>query len=353
MKKLVFANVMFATLVLTACGGGSDTPANFVLPANLQTTLATPTYDPSSEEFAAFNAINTFRRTMGLGYWNQSPLLDQAASNHMSYSIINDSTFQQDIEGSDKLGFTGTTPSQRAIHAGFFVIGNTINQTGVPTAAVGELSSSGPGADVINAIINTIYHRSGLLAQTTRSIGLARDTTGVADQDTHWWFSHGRLDGGQLVASNYLSNYPLNQQQNVPLSMTPEYPSVFANQPNFDFSTQTSSPISVITAANTSLTVTSFTVTQAGSSTPLPGTTWTTINDPTLTSNNISNPVLSIGSPPPPSPTIPAYEAHWVGNAPFLPNTTYNVSFKGSTYLISYGLTTEVSQNWSFTTGSQ
>lgn len=301
---------------------------------------------------------------MGLGYWEQSPLLDQAASNHMAYSIANDPTFQQDIEVDGNAGFTGTTPSKRAIHTGFFSIINTFTERNVSYAAVGELYAQGAGAGVVNSMINTIYHRSGLLAQSTRYIGLGRDTTGVATPDTHWWFSHGRTDvnllingqmiGGQSVASNYLSNYPLNQQTNVPLSMTPESPSVYSNRPNFNFATQTSSPVSFTSAASTNLTVTSFTVTPAGSDTPLPGTIWTLFNDPNLSASNPDN-----TTPSTPVPTIPNYEAYWVGDAPFLPNTTYNVTFTGTTLLvqtfqnnITYNaITTDVAQSWSFTTG--
>lgn len=128
--------------------------------------------------------------------------------------------------------------------------------------------------------------------------------------------------------------------------MTPEKPSVYSNQPNFNFATQTSSPVSFMSSANANLTVKSFTVTPAGSSTPLPGTIWTSANDPNLSSSDPNTPV--------PVPTLSNYEAYWVGNAPFLPNTTYNVTFTGSTLLVQSGInyTNDVTQNWSFTTGS-
>jgi hypothetical protein len=370
MNKLALIASLISVLAITACGGSSN-QSNKVIPAELQTTLITPTYGLTSEEFAAFFAINTFRHSMGLGYWQQHSLLDQAATNHMAYSTANDPTFQQDIEVEGKAGFTGITPSKRAIFTGFFSLINTINEFNLKYAAVGELYAQGAGADVVNSMVNTVYHRSGLLAQSTRYIGLARDTAGVATPGTHWWFSHGRTDvkqdingqliGGQSVASDYLSFYPVNLQTNVPLSMTPENPSVYSNIPNFNFVAQTSSPVSFTSSALTNLTVTSFTVTPAGSATALPGKIWTIQNDPNLSSSNPTNAPPSLSNPPAPAPTIPSYEAYWVGNAPFLPNTTYNVAFTGTTFLtlnvqngISYDqLTKDVAQSWSFTTGSK
>jgi len=351
MKKI--ALLLVATFSLASCGGGSSLPSDFVIPSNLQTTLNPTTYEAGSEELAAFKRINSFRNSMGLGYWQQNVLLDSAAQHHMTYSSRNGSTFQQDIEVDGNDGFTGITPSERAIRTGYFFTTNTLTDTNVPTAPVGELYATGPGIDVINSMVNTIYHRSGLLTQSTLEVGLARDTTGAATPATHWWFSHGRLTSGQYVASNYVSNYPIDLQTNVPLSMTPESPSVYP--PNFDFATQTSSPVSFTSAASTTLSVTSFTVTPAGSTTPLPGTVWTFLNDPNLLSSNSSTTPNSIDKSSAPVPTLAQYEAYWVGKAPFLPNTTYNVTFTGSTSLVvnvESTLTNQIKKSWSFTTGN-
>lgn len=339
-------------IALNGCGGSSSNSSNTVIPANLQTTLNTPTYLAGSEELAAFYAINTFRNSIGLGYWQQNSLLDSAAKHHMAYSLSNDPTFMSDIETPGAVGFTGTTPSKRAVFTGYYVLTDTNSAQNVPTASVGELYAKGSGAQVIADMLNTIYHRSGLMTQQSRDVGLARDTTGAATPTTHWWISHGRLDAGQSVASNFTAYYPMNQQTGVPLSMTPEVPSVYSNQPGFNFATQTSSPVSFITAANTQLTVTSFTVTAAGSTAPLNGTVWTTHNDPNLADANQNNPSLSPEDAPSPRPTISTFEAHWVGQAPFLPQTTYNVTFTGSVYVIPTNATHTLSQTWQFTTGS-
>jgi hypothetical protein len=173
----------------------------------------------------------------------------------------------------------------------------------------------------------------------------------MATPGTHWWFSHGRLNEVQWVASDYVAVYPADLQTNVPRTMTPEHPSVYSNQANFDFATQTSSPVSFTSAASTNLTVASFTVTPADSNVPLAGTIWTINNDPNVIAANSSHIPISPANPPLPIPTLSSYEAYWVGKAPFLPKTKYNVTFTGSTYLVQYGRTQQVTKSWSFVTG--
>ena len=354
MKKIAITGLIVTSIALVSCGGSVNTiPAGTVIPGSLQNYLNTPTYVTGTEELAAFNAINTFRFGMGLGYWQQNVLLDQAAAAHMAYSKANDPTFQQDLETSGATGFTGITPSARAIAQGYYYLANTVNATNVPTASVGELYAVGTGASAVSSMINTIYHRSGLMAQGTVQMGLARDTAGAATANTHWWLNHGRLTSAQSVASNYFAQYPSDGAVSVPLSMSLETPSVFTSYTTAaQFAANTSSPVSVHTSASTNLTVTSFTVSVAGSSTPLPGKVWMMANDPNLNTNNYSTATLNLTTPPTPTPTIPAYEAYWVGTQPFLPNTTYTATFTGSTYLLTYGLTNTITKTWNFTTGS-
>ncbi|PRC91329.1 hypothetical protein [Solimicrobium silvestre] len=363
MKKLALIGMLVTAFTLASCGGSNSPPTNLVIPGSPQNYLSTPTYVQGTDEYNAFMAINAFRFSVGLGYWQQNVYLDQAAQKHMAYSTANSAIisnpYQQDIEIVGNPSYFATTPSARAIALGYYVMQNTTAApNGTPFAAVGELYALGPASSptstaILNSMVNTIYHRSGLMAQSTREIGLARDTSGPATALTHWWISHGRLDGGQSVASNYFAVYPNNQLTNVPLSMTMESPSVYpAYTTPAQFNANTSSPISVTTAIITNLNNAAFTVTVAGSSTPLAGKTWTMANDPNLNTSSYSAATAALTTPPAPVPTIAANEAFWVGNAPFLPNTTYNVTFTGSTYLMPYAITNNVSQTWQFTTGT-
>ena len=359
MKKLALIGLSLTALCLASCGGSNSVPSDLVLAGSTQNTLNTPTYVAGTEELAAFNAINAFRSVMGLGYWEQNTFMDTAAKNHMLYSQLNpqiNTPYQNDIEVAGNPGFTGVTPSARAISQGYFFLQNTVSALNVPTATVGELYATGTGANILHDMVNTIYHRSGLMSQSTVNMGLARDTTGTIDPNaatpTHWWINHGNLLTPQYVASNYLQVYPSNNQLNVPLSMTPENPSVYSNIAGFNYATSTSSPISLTASPQVKLLVTSVTVTPQGSTTPLPGTIWTMDNDPNLLINSTSAAITSQTKPPSAAPTLSAYEAYWVGKAPFLPNTTYNVTMTGTTFLISYSLTNSFTETFTFTTGS-
>lgn len=363
MKKLALIGVSLTALCLASCGGSSTVPSNLVLSGNLQSVPSTPTYSAGSEELAAYNKINDFRASMQLGLWYQNPSMDAAANNHMAYSVQNAATinnaFQNDIEVAGKPGYTGSTPSQRAVNLKpcYCYLQNTITALNVPTATVGELYSTGTGANITDAMVNTIYHRSGLMNQSTVDMGLARDSSGTIDPQafppTHWWINHGNLLSTQYVSSDYLQHYPTTDSVAVPLSMTPENPSVYSSIANFNFATSTSSPLSLTASPQVKLLIKSWTVTPDGSTTPLPGKIWTMDNDPNLLINSTSAAITSATPPPAATPTLSAFEAYWVGNAPFLPNTKYNVTVTGTTFLTSYSLTNTVTQTWSFTTGSQ
>ncbi len=371
MKKSALVGITITAFLLASCGGSSNTiPSNIVLAGNLQTSIGNSTYVVGTEEWAAFNAINSFRGSLGLGYWQQDVFLDQSAQAHMAYSIANTAQvsmpFQNDIEVQDynglpTVGFSGITPSARAIAKGYYFLENTVTEKNVPSAAVGELYGAGSalsnsGQDFLNSIVNTIYHRSGLMAQSTVQVGLARDTSGAATANTHWWINHGRLTSSQSVASDFIAVYPNDQKTGIPLSMTPESPSVYSNIPNFNFATSTSSPVSFTMSTLIKITPISFTVTPANCSTPpctpLTGTTWTMANDPNLNTTDYSSATINLTTPPPAAPTIAANEVYWVGSQPFQPNTTYIATFTGTTYLIPYAVTNGITKTWSFTTGS-
>lgn len=365
MKKSALLGIIATALILAACGGNSDQiPNTIVLPGNAQTSMGSSTYVAGTEEYAAFIAINQFRASVGLGYWQENAFLDHAALNHIYYSESNTANvanpFQNDLEvqtynGTRTANFSGTTPSARAIAAGYYYLSNTVSALNVPTASVGELYSTGSGANIVNAMVNTIYHRSGLMAQGTLQMGLARDTFGpiTSANPTHWWLSHGNLTSGQSVASNFVALYPTDQQSNVPVSMDKETPSVYSNKPDTVFA-NISSPVSFTTSSLNILTTTSFTVEQVvgSTSTALPGDTWTFSNDPNMNTTNYSKATINLNAPPAPTPTISAFEAYWVGHAAFLPNTTYRATFVGSTYLTVYGITNQINQSWTFTTGN-
>lgn len=336
----VLSLTLAVSFALTACGGGSTPssatppvsppvtlPPPTVTPANLQTTVPNPTYATGSALLQAFTELNSTRQTLGLGLLAQNIKLDTAAFNHANYIVTNfltdDSVFSHN-EKSALPGFTGVTPSDRSIFTGYgaasgeelSLIQNSIN---------GEIPLS-----PIMLLFNTVYHRAGLLDQCFRDVGLgqASQFDKFGNPFTPFAVELGYQTGCQTNASNFLMHYPITGQTAVPLSMTAETPNPLPNLPLINGSpdfTKTTSPISITSAAGTTLTMTSLSVTAQGSTTPILLNTITAANDP--------NPQFARSN-----------WLYFIGNTPFQPNTVYNVAFVGTVNGVN------VTQNWSFTT---
>lgn len=347
LKTSVFS--VAAALVLTACGGGGgsdSSPATTVppvsnpappvvtppviTPADLQTSVPTMTYPAVSAEAAFVSEVNKFRQQVGLGLLAQNSLLDKAAQNHLEYVLTNDArnggtvnmlSFDAvsgrpmwHIEQVGKPKFTGVQESDRAKAAGY------------PGAYIGEEVSFGGGkggAAAFASLSGTIYHRAGLMNQGVREIGLAvgADSSQTVTMEIGY-------QSQQSNAGDFVGVYPANAQTDVGLFTRVETPNPFPDlsTANADFPTKTGYPISVVVKEGVKLEVTTFTMMEDGSPTPLEVRLLTASNDP--------NRYLS------------ANVAFLVAKATLKPNTTYAVSFKGRAG------NTEVTKSWKFTTGS-
>jgi hypothetical protein len=340
-----------SALLLTACGGGGSAPstatqppitppvappvAPSIRPANIQTTVPAFSYPTTSNEFAYATAINDFRRSLGLGLLAQHASLDTAARNHAGYflnGIFDGGTIDfrstdpatgislAHIESPAFAGYTGTLPIDRVNFAGYgsTSILETINGLG------NHYGQTAARYDV-EILIGTAYHRDTLMNQYARDFGVAigDDITQTSVTEIGYLGS----TGPQRNASDYVGVYPVDQQTKVHLFFVAETPNPFPDlsNTNADFPTKTSYPISVTSEASTTLTVTQFTVTQSGSTDPLSARLLVNANDP--------NRILGENT------------AFLVGNAPFLPSTTYEVRFTGTVNGQA------VARNWSFTTG--
>lgn len=312
---------------LTACGGGSggSTTSSPTTPVTntcsngatnyptcntvaLQTSVATPTYAATSDELITFNELNGFRKALGLGLLAQSLTLDNAAKNHSNYIAINQ--IFGHVEDGAKPGFTGIYPQDRVAFAGY-----KLGTYG------GEVVGVGAAPSGIRGLINSIYHRDLLAFQMFTDVGISFNS-GI--------YTPVVIDFGatlsQANASNFTTNYPFDGQTNLPLAMVGEIPNPFPELTYNDYSSKTSSPITFYSANGTTLSVTTFTVTQAGQTTPLSVRLLTAATD-------VNKEV---------QPNV----AHIIGNAPFLANTKYVVNFVGTVNGAS------ISKTWSFTTGT-
>lgn len=323
MKNKLTLILLAASVSLTACGGGggstagggTTTPPVVVPPTttpgtggNLQTSVPAPTYAANSDELAAYTEWNAFRSAHGLGLLAQSAALDKAEKNHVAYVVTNN-VFAH-IEDASKPGFTGVNPYDRALFAGY---GST---------SVGELGATGHGFFAAKTLENSVYHRSGLMNQTATDAGIAASSSYVAPV----FLAYGWTGKGQNNAPDFVTVEPLDKATNVPLSQYPESPNPYIDLTDNNFTAKTTYPLSIHSAAGSTMTVTTFTVTEAGASVPLDTRLLTADTDPYK--------------------LLPTNEAYLTGKIAFKANTTYNavadVSVNGK----------QVKKSWSFTTGT-
>jgi len=339
----LLVSAAFMTLV-SACGGGGggggtaspptapSTPtgptAPIVTPGDSQTTVPALTYSTGSQEFQFVTALNTFRSQVGLGLLAQNAKLDTASANHLGYLLTNDinnggtvnlNTFDPvtgrsmlHIENGALPKFTGVQEADRAKFASY---------DGSYTGEEVTFGGGQGGAVALGTLVQTVYHRAGLMLQNVREIGAAVGT----DRSQTVVMELG-LKTNQSVASDYVGVYPTNGQTGIALHAYVEAPNPFPelSTSTDDFPSKTSFPVSISVVAGNTLAVTSFTVTEAGQSTPMDARLMTRANDPNayLTSNM----------------------AFLIAKAPFKTNTVYNVKFSGTNN--GANLTKE----WSFTT---
>lgn len=293
--------------------------------ASLQ-TAATPAYAAGSYSETAFNQLNSFRAAQGLGPLNQNAYIDIAAKNHQDYVRVNVGGTDPHGETAGKPGFTGMTPKDRMIAAGYSAV------TASEVIAF-SVQYPDPNASAITNLINGLYHRAGMMSQGLTSVGIAPE-----DTDNPLYVDMG-FTKAQINAGDYVGVYPVNGQTGVWLVHSVESPNPFYQEMEMSLANmcaKTSSPVSIASEASTTLNVTSFTITEAGQSTPLDIrliTKATSTQDSTYLTSNV---------------------AFMVGKAPFKANTTYNVHFIGKATGTATGTTNGlvIDKAWSFTTGS-
>lgn len=342
----IAAAVAVATLI-SACGGGGGgntavtaptgptTPTGPtiptgppVTPGDTQTTVPALTYAATSQEYAFVSALNDFRDKVGLGLLAQNTKLDTASANHLGYLIANDvnnggtvnfNTYDQvtarsmlHIESGALAKFTGVQEGDRAKFAQY------------DGSYVGEEVTFGGnqgGAAAFGTLVQTVYHRAGLMLQNVREIGAAVGT----DKSQTVVMEMG-LKTNQSVASDYVGVYPYNGQTGVALHAYVETPNPFPDlsTANDDFPTKTSYPVSVSVVTGNTIAVTTFTVTEASQAAPMEARLIIRANDPNgyLTSN----------------------VAFLIAKAPFKSGTTYNVKFTGANNGVAF------TKEWSFKT---
>ena len=114
----------------------------------------------SDYQKTALTYLNFLRQKAGMIDLNENKYLDKAAVNHAKYIDINKLVGHYENENNE--GFTGVTPSDRAIEAGY-----QSNQV-IENLSYGD-------SDVnksIDNLFNTLYHRLGFLSSWINDIGI-------------------------------------------------------------------------------------------------------------------------------------------------------------------------------------
>jgi uncharacterized protein YkwD len=276
MNKKNLSVAVVSAFMLAACGsGGGSSAAAATTPAagasTLASAVATPTYPPSSGPLAAFNTLNAYRLSMGVGEVAQAATLDTAAQAHAAYVSTNLAAGTiaalTHNEVTTNPGYYGLTPLSRAQTAGAPAtewIGEDLGDSQLTDAV-------SVGTDCVNRLLDSVYHLAGLTdPQTTVGIGFTPVTSQVGIAICNLDFgstASGTPEanaipsyGGQQMASTSIAHVPLSNETGVAVQMAAETPN-----PAPDI-TSPGRPLMVrvrADAAGDVLTVASFTLTDA------------------------------------------------------------------------------------------
>ena len=329
------AALIAAVLSLTACGGGGGSDAPVAPPpppppapaptAPIAAQLSVPTpvgYD--ADRLAAFNRLNEIRLAAGLGMLAQSTAMDQAAQAHADWMIANDSFTHEETAGSP--GFTGLNWPRRDEAFGY-----------VPIEGAEVMTGPVHGAQGVDLLINTVYHRAGMLAFEPVDVGIGW-SSGVATNVSMPLVIDITRPGMDVVRGlgqapqeriHGVEVWPVDGARDVPLRLGLEIPNPVPSQDVLTLGT----PVSIIVDEIKTISVTTFVVTSGTSGTVVPVQILTSQNDPNL--------------------SVPASFIAVIPLSALAPSTIYHVVFSGTAVDRLSGAFQQIDRTWSFTTASQ
>jgi uncharacterized protein YkwD len=332
--------VAFFIAMTSGCGGsgGSQSTAvptpnpnpnpnqGLVVQAPSLITAAPANYAQDTEDAAVFAQLNAFRASQGLGPVLQSANIDLAAKAHQNYVFIHQSGGDAHNEIPGKTGFTGANSYDRLRAAGYAANGST---------EVIAFNTMWPTTDynAIAVLADSVYHRAGLADQNMTHFGVAPQ-----NDNGPTYIDMGYITP-QKNAGNYVGVYPTDGQTGLSLTHYLENPNPFYLEMEMtpdNMCKKTSYPIHLASEASTTLSVTSFTVTENGQTAPLDVRLITKATSPQDTNY------------------LPSNIAFIVGKAPFKAHTKYNVRFVGTATGAATGTANgmAIDKSWSFTTGT-
>lgn len=146
---------MVAALLFAGCDfiGGSSGDKNVALKEAKQPDFAYIASDPLSY-------LNDYRRGSGLASFKFNSTLAKAAQNHADYSVRH--KIMSHDESAGMVGFTGTTPSERAGAVGY-----------AATGVLENIAYKDNSITAIDGLFSAIYHRFAFLNLSMNEVGWA------------------------------------------------------------------------------------------------------------------------------------------------------------------------------------
>ncbi len=171
-SKLTMAAAAASTLILAGCGGGGGgggstapaaptTPPASTATSTINSVVSTPNYPTASNQAVVYSALNAARVSCGLGSVSQSTQLDQAALAHSRWMLVHNMTGHYESTASPN-GFTGVTPQDRGVAAGYVYSTNTGLECGESQADVSGQVGYSPIA-MLTDLLASPYHEVDLM----------------------------------------------------------------------------------------------------------------------------------------------------------------------------------------------
>ncbi len=343
--------VMAFLASLAGCGGGGSdshsgsaikpptgtafTSASDATPsAALVSSVPTPTYPASSEELAAFNAINESLYACGFGKVRQNVALDTAARGHADWQLRNGYSGHYQIGGTP--GFTAVAPADRAATAGYAAPGSFVVRD-IGVSQQGTSDTTGRGADAVAKLFSAPLHARKLLEGAIEvGIAVRSDRDQVSSPPggrIAVWIDLANLNatGNQEPVTDAVLTYPCEGRTGIPRQLQGEDPNPI---PGRDLLAQPLGPtIQVRTRTGATLVITSSTLKDVATGTAI------TLRPPAG---------ARYGNEPFFGPPL-ASQSHetWIAaDAPLKPFTAYEAAIAGTRDGVAF------TKKFSFTTGA-
>lgn len=312
------APLLVTALMLTACGGGSDSATSTPVaatpaPATAPQTLA---QEPGAPQFTGntardgFNWFNYRRQQMGVPMVTSNSVIDKASLGHSEYQRLNNTITHDQIVG--KPGFTGVSLLDRLKAANYPFVNTASYAYGEVISATGDTS----GFQAAEELITAIYHRYAVFEPSFKEagVGAATVTSGYTYFTTDFAANNGFGPG---LGKGKFAVYPFENQQRVPVIFysNTELPDPVPDRNEVGY------PISVHADITANLAVQTFTVQQRGGA---------VLNVQLMTNAR--------------DPETPTSAAAIIPVNVLLAATTYDVKFVGTVDGVA------VNRSWSFTT---